>query len=147
MPDQQGMLNLELVDLISEFSGFIEHDRMAIFYCLYFCIFYNNQSIVDFFRSLIVKLPQNNKTDQLLEYIDVYGIRELRGVGSQINSLVYHMVLYQAVDDNLRIVYGQIFNKLRFIQLRDKDALHLLNKRDYELIRLSFQKYTTKINL
>jgi hypothetical protein len=57
------------------------------------------------------------------------------------------MVFYQAVDDDLRIVYSQIFKKLRFIQLRDKDAIHLLNKRDYELIKMSFEKYTVKINL
>ena len=57
------------------------------------------------------------------------------------------MVLYQALDDDLRIVYSQIFRKLRFIQLRDKDAIHLLNRRDYELIKLSFEKYTVKLNL
>jgi hypothetical protein len=31
--------------------------------------------------------------------------------------------------------------------MRDKDALQFLNQRDYELIKLSFQKYTTKLNL
>jgi hypothetical protein len=31
--------------------------------------------------------------------------------------------------------------------MRDKDALHFLNQRDYELIRLSFDRYTTKMNL
>ena len=31
--------------------------------------------------------------------------------------------------------------------MRDKDAMQLLKQRDYELIRLSFDKYTTKINL
>lgn len=34
---------------------------------------------------------------------------------------------------------------LKFIQLRDKDALHFLRNRDYELIRLSFSKLPTKI--
>mmetsp|Transcript_11802 Transcript_11802/g.18133 ORF Transcript_11802/g.18133 Transcript_11802/m.18133 type:complete len:95 (-) Transcript_11802:2942-3226(-) len=57
------------------------------------------------------------------------------------------MVFYQAVDDNLRVVYAQIFQRLRFIQLRDVDALQFLNQRDYELIKQSFEKYTTKINL
>jgi len=37
------------------------------------------------------------------------------------------MVFYQAVDDNLRVVYSQVIRMLRFIQLRDKDALQLLN--------------------
>jgi len=27
-------------------------------------------------------------------------------VGEQINSIVYHMVFYQAIDDDLRIVYA-----------------------------------------
>ena len=31
--------------------------------------------------------------------------------------------------------------------MRDKDALHLLNTRDYELIRQTFKKITTKIDI
>ena len=31
--------------------------------------------------------------------------------------------------------------------MRDKDALHLLKTRDYELIRLSFEKFTAKLNI
>jgi len=99
---------------------------MAIFYCLFFCIYYLNQDLVEFLRILIHKLPANEKIDKLLEYIDVYGLKRLRTKGEQINMLIYHMVFYQAVDDDLRIVYSQIFYKLRFIQLRDKDALQFL---------------------
>ena len=44
-------------------------------------------------------------------------------------------------------MYSQILRQLRFIQLRDKDALHLIKQRDYELISVSFDKYTAKINL
>jgi hypothetical protein len=57
------------------------------------------------------------------------------------------MVYYQAVDDELRIVYSQILRQLKFIQMRDKDAEQLLKQRDYELIRMSFEKFTTKINV
>jgi hypothetical protein len=71
----------------------------------------------------------------------------LRTVGEPMNAIVYHMVFYQGVDDDLRIVSLQILRQLRFVQLRDKDALHFLNQRDYELIRLTFTKNTTKINL
>ena len=60
---------------------------------------------------------------------------------------MYHLVFYQAVDDDLRIVYSSILRQCRFIQLRDKDALHFLNQRDYELIRMTFDKYVAKINL
>ena len=31
--------------------------------------------------------------------------------------------------------------------MRDKDALHLLRTRDYELIRLTFEKHSTKLNI
>ena len=31
--------------------------------------------------------------------------------------------------------------------MRDKDALTLLKNRDYDLIRLTFEKFTTKINI
>ena len=120
---------------------------MALFYCLFFCIYYKNEELVEFLRTLIHKIHSHEKIDKLLEYIDVNGIEKIRTVGEQINLLVYHMVFYQAVDDDLRIVYSQIFRQSRFIQLRDKDALQFLNQRDYELIRLSFEKYVTKINL
>ena len=36
---------------------------------------------------------------------------------------------------------------IKFLQLRDVDAIHLLNTRDYELIRLSFNRNTTKLAL
>jgi hypothetical protein len=44
-------------------------------------------------------------------------------------------------------VYSSIFRQLRFVQLRDKDALAFLNNRDYELIRQSFDKHITKFNV
>jgi hypothetical protein len=44
------------------------------------------------------------------------------------------MVLYQAMDEELRLVYKQIISKLKYLQLRDSDALQLLNSYDYELI-------------
>lgn len=55
------------------------------------------------------------------------------------------MVFYQAVDDELRVVYAQILRFLKFIQLRDQDAQHMLRERDYELIRISFSKLPVKI--
>lgn len=147
MTERKQTLNLEIIDCISEHSGYIEQDPMALFYCLFFCIYYKNEELVEFLRTLIHKIHSHEKIDKLLEYIDVNGIERIRTVGEQINSLVYHMVFYQAVDDDLRIVYANIIRQLKFIQLRDKDALAFLNNRDYELIKLSFQKYTTKLNL
>ena len=119
-------MNVEIIECISEHSGYLASDPMVFFYCLFFCIYFKNSALVDFFRNLIEKTRQNEKTDKLLEYIDSYGIDRLRTVGEQINSIVYHMVFYQAIDDDLRIVYSQILRQLRFIQLRDKDALQLL---------------------
>ena len=126
MPDKRHTLNVEIIDCISEHSGYVEEDPMSLFYCLFFCIYYLNQDLVEFLRILVHKLPANEKIDRLLEYIDIYGLKRLRAKGEQMNMMVYHMVFYQAVDDDLRIVYSQIFYKLRFIQLRDKDALQFL---------------------
>mmetsp|Transcript_30406 Transcript_30406/g.46575 ORF Transcript_30406/g.46575 Transcript_30406/m.46575 type:complete len:238 (+) Transcript_30406:117-830(+) len=89
-------------------------------------------------------LPQ---IDLLLENIDVYGVQRLRRPNEMMCMHIYHMVMYQAFTDNLRIVYSEIMQKLKFIQLRDSDALHLLKTRDYDMIRLCFKKYTVKINL
>jgi hypothetical protein len=57
------------------------------------------------------------------------------------------MVFYQAVDDGLRIVYSSVLKQLRFIQLRDTDAITLLNNRDYDLIQMTFDKYIHKANI
>ena len=125
--ERKQTLNLEIIDCISEHSGYIEQDPMALFYCLFFCIYYKNEDLVEFMRTLIQKIKSHEKIDKLLEHIDVNGVEKIRTVGEQINSLVYHMVFYQAVDDDLRIVYSQIIRQLKFIQLRDKDALQFLN--------------------
>lgn len=147
-PQKQQALNVEIIEIISEHGDYIEQDPLALFYCLYFCIYYNNPDLVEFLRTLIQKMAHRpEKIDQLLEYIDVNGIQRLRTIGEVINTHVYHMVLYQAVDDDLRVVYSQILRQLKMVQLRDKDALQFLKQRDYELIRLTFEKLTTKINL
>lgn len=46
-------LNMEIIEIISEHSDYLEHDPMALFYCLYFCIYYNNSDLVEFLRTLI----------------------------------------------------------------------------------------------
>jgi hypothetical protein len=82
---------------------------MALFYCLYFCIYYNNPDLVEFLRALISKIhitAKLERMEKLLEHIDVNGIERIRAVGEQINTHVYHMVFYQAVDDDLRVVYS-----------------------------------------
>ena len=116
-------LQLELIDLIAEYSMYIDQDPMCLFYCLFFCIRFKNKFMVDFFRKIIAKIPQIKKIDSLLEYIDTYGLEKLRDSSEQINTFIYHMVFYQAVDDDLRVVYASIFHSLKFIQLRDKDAI------------------------
>jgi len=55
-------------------------------------------------------------------------------------------VLYQALDDKLKVVYNQIIHVLKFIQLRDKDALYLIKAKDYTLIEKTFDKYPTQLN-
>lgn len=59
---------------------------MAIFYILYFCIYYHNDHIVEFMRAIIQKMNRKeSKIDGLLEKIDVYGIERLRRKGDQMN--------------------------------------------------------------
>lgn len=115
MSAKKQTLNLEVIDCIGEHSNYIEQDHMSLFYLLFFCIYYNNAELVDFVRSLINRVPSVKKIDKLLEYMDVNGIEKIRTVGEQVNSIVYHMVFYQAIDDDLRIVYSSIFRQLRFV--------------------------------
>jgi len=104
-------LNQEIIDIITEHSDYIYQDKMALFYCLYFCIYYNNPDIVEFLKTLIQKITSVNKLEKiekLLELINTNSIERLRTIGEQVNIFVYHLVFYQAVDDELRVVYSQI---------------------------------------
>ena len=77
-------LNMEIIEIISDHSDYIEHEPMAIFYCLYFCIYYKNDSIVNFLRTLIQKInvaAENNKILTLLKHIDENGLVRLRTAG------------------------------------------------------------------
>lgn len=103
--------------------------------------------MIEFLRTLIHKIHSHPKIDKLLEYIDVNGCDRLRTKGDHLNQIVYHMVFYQAVDDDLKVIYSQIIRHLKFLMLRDSDALQLLNTRDYELIRLTFEKHVARINI
>ena len=67
---------------------------MALFYCLFFTIYFKNEILVEFLRNLIHKTRANEKIDRLLEYIDTDGIDKIRLPGEQINQIVYHMVFY-----------------------------------------------------
>ena len=87
-------LNLEVIDCISDYFNYIEQDSMTLFYLLFFSIYYKNHAIVDFIRTLIKKTAPNPKVLKLLEMIDTHGIPKIRTVGEQVNSFVYHMVLY-----------------------------------------------------
>ena len=49
-----------------------------------------------------------------------------------------HQILYQSIEDDLKVVYVQIMGKLKEIYIRDKDALHFIRKRDWDTIELTF---------
>ena len=99
---------MEIIEIISEHSDYIEQDPLSLFYCLYFCIYYNNPELVEFLRTLIMKMAADkpDKIMEMLDLIDVNGIQRIRTVGEQINTHVYHIIFYQAVDDDLRLVYN-----------------------------------------
>ena len=40
-------------DLILNQEWIIEFDPMIVFYCLYFCVFYNNKVMLDYIKQLI----------------------------------------------------------------------------------------------
>ena len=104
--DRKATLNIEIIECISEHASFIEADPMTLFYLLFFCIYFKNEELLGFLRNLIDKIEYNEKIHRLLKQIDQEGIDKIRTVGEQINQIVYHMVFYQAIDDNLRIVYS-----------------------------------------
>jgi len=54
---------------------------MVLFYCLFFCIQYRNEGLLEFLRNMISKARKMNKIDKLLEYIDVNGIERIRTEG------------------------------------------------------------------
>jgi len=102
--------------VIEEHSEFVQYFPMSIFYCLYFCIYFRNPSLVDFFRTLVHKMDhQIDKIEEILYYIDTNGVFSIRQSESPLNQYVYHMVLYQAMNDKLRLVYSQIIRKLKQI--------------------------------
>lgn len=81
MTNKKKQMNMEIIEIISEHSDYIEQDPMALFYCLYFCIYYKNPDLVEFLRTLISKMNVKNKPDkidEILNYIDVNGIDVLR---------------------------------------------------------------------
>jgi len=86
---------------------------MTLFYCLYFCIYYNNADLVEFLRTLIQKIPHIEKIDNMLELIDKNGVERLRNKSDPLNNMIYHMVFYSAMDDHLRIIYSKILSQLR----------------------------------
>ena len=64
-------LNQEIIDIISEHSDYIDQDPLSLFYCLYFCIFFNNVDLVEFLRTLINKMEKQLYLIQtLLQQID-----------------------------------------------------------------------------
>lgn len=97
--DRVRTLNVDIIDCIQDHSVYIYRDPITLFYCLFFCIFYNNSSMVDFLRLILKKIPHSEKIDKLMYYIDSYGVEKIRAPGVPVKCTVYHMVLYQAIDD------------------------------------------------
>lgn len=120
-PDKKQGLDIEIIELMSEHGAYIEMDPISLFYCLFFCILYNNEFLLEFVKNLIYKMPNakdpkvDDKIDELLEYIEDYGMQRIRTVGETINTKVYHMVFYQSIEDELRVIYSVILSKLKAI--------------------------------
>jgi len=71
---------------VREFSWYIDQEESSVFFCLYFCVYYNIPELVEFFRKIIESVDyQDQQTDQLLEAVDVYGVARLRHIGDPAN--------------------------------------------------------------
>jgi hypothetical protein len=86
MSIKKAALNAEIISIISEHDAYIEQDPMALFYCIYFCIYYNNPEIVEFLKILVEKIenPPEKITD-LLKSVQQNGISRLRTIGDPLN--------------------------------------------------------------
>ena len=99
-----------------------------MFYLLFFCIFFDNNDIFQFLRVLIIKMPEvhdmiiSGQIHTLTEMIDMHGIELLRQQGEKPNRIIYHMALYNAFDDSLRVIYRELIRKMSFISLRNEDS-------------------------
>ena len=58
---KKNMLNQEIIDIITDHSDYIDQDQMVLFYCLYFCVYYNNPDLVEFLRTLINKMSEKRE--------------------------------------------------------------------------------------
>jgi len=117
-PEKRSQMNQEILAIISDHSEYIYHDPMTLFYCLYFCIFYNNPEIIVILRTLIGKIEETHlpkKVYQLLGYIDINGIERLRRKGDDLSTLIFHIAMYQAFNDKLRLVYSQLIYSMKDI--------------------------------
>lgn len=93
------------------------------------------------------KLQQIEKIQDLMQKIKTHGISTLASPGTSESLQFYHTVFYQAVQDNLRLVYDQIMGKVDVLYLRDLDALHFIKQRDWRIIEKSFSKNTRSSNM
>ena len=48
--------DMEIIQLLREYSDYIQHDPLVLFYCLFFCVYFNNSFILDFVRTVILKM-------------------------------------------------------------------------------------------
>ena len=107
--------------ILEDHSDYIEADPSSLFYCVYFCIVFNNPFILEFIRALVNKMTTltihqiSKKIDTLLDLIDLNGIDRLRATGEKLNLLVFHYVMYQAFHDSLRVVYFKIIKLLQHL--------------------------------
>ena len=137
--------------LVDEHSDYIQHDPLSLFYLVFFCVFFKNMEIYRFLKMLIFKMgtirdkTASGQVNTIIDMIDQYGFEMLRQVGEKPNRILYHMAMYNAFDDDLRILYSPLIKKMQFVSLRDEDGLKLLSTRDYELIKLCLGKYVPKI--
>lgn len=91
----------------------------------------------------MTKLDQTQQIrmiDELLILILYHGIDKLSNNSDPACQEFFHTIFYQAIDDNMRLVYYNILLKLKEVNLRDSDAMHFIKQRDWQIIEKSFKK-------
>jgi len=86
----------------------------------------NKKMYVSGMKHGLDRTEQINKIDDLFDRIELHTIKKLTDTSQVMCQEFFHKVLYQSVEDNLRLIYDKIIGKLKEVNLRDQDALHFI---------------------
>ena len=141
----QENLNTEIVRLIAQNSADIMLNNKLFLYCFFYCIYYNHRKLAMILTTLLSKLEMKDpELEYILDLLDQYGIDAIKSKAN-INCQIYHLVMYRAIEDQLRVIYKLIINKLPILQLRNSDVREFIKNEDWKLVKLILKKKSKQI--